>query len=168
VLDQTSIDAEGIRILAKDERFRWMSNPHLTVREYTRRMESGDFGNAKAMESIGLSISGCGKYRLVSIDEFEKTDKDRQRGWQRFQVALDWRMEDRVQPDGLFMTLSVNRGAIRIHQMGIRDPNAKPSRRRSRRQKHRNQYPSSSHPSINHALSSEHAPRVIIQWRLCN
>jgi hypothetical protein len=118
-LEETGITNEGLNYLAKFPRFTWISSPVSTAREFVRRLEKGDFTAVAYMYSPSISMPSRGIMTNTRLDPLPQNAKDKKFNQLRFRVEMHWTVPAERIDTTLFGTFAVNRGAIRMHRVGI-------------------------------------------------
>ena len=99
-----------------------MASERKTIEELAHRMERGEFEAVGMMEAIGLQMPRRGKFQFGEIERLPKSESDIKRKRQRYRLELAWfHKPDRID-DVFFAVMAVNRGAVRIHEIGVVRP----------------------------------------------
>ena len=118
ILDDTKVSFKGIEKLAKSENLSWIATPESTAKEWVRRVQQKELGAAFEMNPVGLSLPGTGTYSKASITPKKRQLKDMINHLHRFRIRFLWEVDGR-KTTMLFAELGVNRGAVKILEMGI-------------------------------------------------
>lgn len=116
-LNETDLTVKGLKRLAQKPGFAWVSNPDNTVREYVRRIESGEFRHAAEMRCPGLSIPDRGKFKLLKIEPTTKPRRD-SRGY-RYHLEFDWTTDENRPSEQIYAKVIVDRGSVFVTGLGI-------------------------------------------------
>jgi hypothetical protein len=123
-LDETKVSEAGLKSLAELPHFVWAASATATADELVRRIERSDHQAVDEMRSVGLDIPNRGRFQLLRIDTIPPSEADRRRGWQRFHVEMHWTVEAEKLDTTFYADFVVDRGAIIVHQAGIREADA--------------------------------------------
>jgi len=118
-LEETGITNKGLNYLAKFPRFFWISSPVNAAQEFVRRLENGDFTAVGYMYSPSIYMPTRGKMTNARLTPLPLNAKDRKFNQLRFRVEMHWTVPPERIDTTLFGTFAVDRGAIRMHRVGI-------------------------------------------------
>lgn len=117
-INETGATGSG---LAKLKGFEWAATPDVTVKEFIRRAEAGEFEHLRRMCSPGVYLPPSGKYKLTINEKQERSERNIKNDEYPYRLEFEWEPGEGRKMRTIYIELHVDRGSIFGRQVGLKE-----------------------------------------------